>query len=178
MHGVAGTTLERIAELAGMARGHLRHFAGNRDELLTDAARVFFLGDEVIDEKDLAVALASAPILRRDLGFDAALTYLFGEFVAPNSDNAAVNAFIDAARTTPSIHEIVVSSYRSMEVSLAELIGDAYPDASEVNCRRSAHAVLAMAIGTSFMTDLEHSADRIADTRAAAESLVAALGEG
>ncbi|MGV8881469.1 MAG: TetR family transcriptional regulator [Rhodoglobus sp.] len=177
IHGVAGTTLERIAELAGMARGHVRHFAGNRDELLTDAARVFFFGDEVIDEKDVAVALATAPIIPRSLGVDAALSYLFGEFATPNSENAAVTAFVDAGRTMPAIHEIVLSAYRSMEVALTEIIDDAHPDASEESCWRVAHTVLTMALGTTFLADLEYRPEPIADALRIAHSLIASLDE-
>src|SRR5699024_12343943 len=41
-HGISGTTLDRIAESAGMSRGHVRHFLGNRDEILVNTARYFY----------------------------------------------------------------------------------------------------------------------------------------
>lgn len=37
-HGLEGTTLERIAEVAGMKRTILRHYIGNRDNLVIQAA--------------------------------------------------------------------------------------------------------------------------------------------
>lgn len=40
--GFAGTTLDGIAEEAGMARGHVRHFAGNRDDVLLGAAMLLY----------------------------------------------------------------------------------------------------------------------------------------
>ncbi|SMG19195.1 TetR/AcrR family transcriptional regulator [Agreia pratensis] len=176
-HGLDGTTLERIAELADMARGHLRHFVGNRDELLTDAARVFFFGNGAMDEKDLAVAVATMPIIPRSLGVEGALTFLFDDFVAPSSDSAAVTAFIDAGRTIPAILEIVASSYRSMEVSLSEIISDEHPRAPEASCRRVANAAISMAVGTSFLTNIEYSTERIAHALAITTSLIAGLDQ-
>lgn len=41
-HGIHGTTLDRIADTAGMSRGHVRHFVGNRDRLLLDTATALF----------------------------------------------------------------------------------------------------------------------------------------
>ncbi|MGB1237790.1 MAG: TetR/AcrR family transcriptional regulator [Pseudomonadales bacterium] len=43
-HGIEGSTLERIAEEAGLKRSLVRHFAGNRDEL------VMRLADKVVLE--------------------------------------------------------------------------------------------------------------------------------
>lgn len=33
-HGLAGSTQERIAATAGMSRSHIRHYVGNRDDLI------------------------------------------------------------------------------------------------------------------------------------------------
>ncbi|MGH3225487.1 MAG: TetR/AcrR family transcriptional regulator, partial [Streptosporangiaceae bacterium] len=33
-YGLEGTTLERVAEASGFSRGHIRHYVGNREEML------------------------------------------------------------------------------------------------------------------------------------------------
>ena len=174
-HGVAGTTLERIADTAGMARGHVRHFVGNRDELLTDAARVFYFGDGAMDESDIPTLLATSPTIDRQWSLEQAMDYLFGEFAAPGTDNAAAIAWVDASRTMPAIHEIVLSAYAGISASMRDAIAAAHPDAPDADCQRVATALLALAIGTTFMTDLEPSQDRIDDARSAGEELLARL---
>ncbi|SDL36589.1 TetR/AcrR family transcriptional regulator [Microbacterium azadirachtae] len=175
VHGVAGTTLERIADAAGMARGHVRHYVGNREELLTDAARFFYFGEAAMDEKDLDRIMAASPIIDPASTVEEALDYLFGEFAAPSADNAAATAFVDAGRTIAEIHTIVLRAYLSFETALTDILHRAHPDAAPRECRRVAYAVLATAIGNTFMTDLELSPERIADARSAAAELIARM---
>ncbi len=65
-YGIEGSTLERIAEESGLKRSLVRHFVGNRDELIS------LLVERVIDQSDnqwrafidsLPAAQVSAPLL-------------------------------------------------------------------------------------------------------------------
>jgi TetR/AcrR family transcriptional regulator, transcriptional repressor of bet genes len=172
-HGVSGTTLERIADTAGMARGHVRHFVGNRDELLTDAARVFYFGDAALEETDLDVLATRAPLVPPSSDVPGALDYLFGEFAAPGTENAATLAFVDAGRTIPAIRDIVVRAYRGIEESLVDVLRRVSPARDERAYSRTAWAVLTIAMGNNFLNDLEPSDERIRDAREAAEQLIA-----
>lgn len=172
-HGVSGTTLERIADTAGMARGHVRHFTGNRDELLTDAARVFYFGDAALEETDLDALAIRAPLVPPSSDVSGALDYLFGEFAVPGTENAATLAFIDAGRTIPAIHDIVVRAYRGIEESLVDVLRRASPARDARAYSRTAWAVLTIAMGNNFLNDLEPSDERIQDAREAAEQLIA-----
>ena len=176
-YGVRGTTLERVADMADMARGHVRHFVGNRDELITDAARVFFFGDEAMDDKDLDHVASSAPLVDPSWSTDDALDYLFGYFAAPGSANAAAFSFADASRSMPAVHEIVFRAYMGMQTSLIEILRREYPGASEVQCRRVAYSLLTIGIGNTYLLDFEMSDERNADARTVGEELIAALGE-
>lgn len=174
-HGVRGTTLERVADTADMARGHIRHFVGNRDDLITDAARVFYFGDEAMDDKDLDHIAASAPILEPEGSLSEALDYLFGEFGEPGSKNAAAFSFHDASRSMPSVHAIVLRAYLGMQSSLSSILHREHPGAGEERCRRVAYTLVTMAIGNSYILDLEVSDERIADVRAIADQLIDSL---
>lgn len=176
VHGVRGATLERIAQMAGMTRGHVRHFVGNRDELLTDAARVFYYGDAALDEKDLAV-LATSPTAISDplWSVDDTLDYLFGASSARTAETAAAMAWVDASRASEAIHKIALSAYIGIEESLAAAIAREHPQTTPAEGRRLAAALLALAIGAILLTDLELSMSRLQDARSSAEALLAKL---
>lgn len=175
-HGVSGSTLERIAETAGMARGHVRHFAGNREDLLVDAARVFYFTEAAMDDPDVERVASSSPILDPSLSVEGAIEFLFGEFAAPTSENAAAWAFMDAGRTIPAINDIVVRAYRGMHESLVAIIDRAFPGTDTVTCRQVANGVFSTALGVTLLTDIDASAQRIADARALAEAAIGQLG--
>lgn len=56
-NGLAGTTLEKIAEESGLSRSHVRHYVGNRDDLLL--ALVDWVQER--DDRAFAAAVEEAP---------------------------------------------------------------------------------------------------------------------
>lgn len=91
-----GTTLDRVAEEASMARGHIRHYVGNRDEMIVDAAKVLFFDDVAanaasVNEIDPCAGNASLKMTVLEL-----LDYLFGNFAETGDENYAASAFIGA----------------------------------------------------------------------------------
>jgi len=166
IHGFAGTTLDRIAEVAGMARGHVRHFAGNRDELLTEAAKSFYFdgtdGRSLFPENETLAA---------------ALDYLFGGFVGPDEENVIALGFVEAARVIPTIAVVVLSAYTGTQAALTELIAAQHPDSSREAAEQVAYGVLTIALGNVFLSDIEASTVRTQAGRAAAERLIASLVE-
>lgn len=175
-HGLAATTMDRIAEEAGMARGHVRHFAGNRDDVLTAAAVLLYFG-EVPESgaEDPAVAHHGSFLPDEAHTFDAALDYLFGEFAEPGAENTVALAFVEAGRSNPHINAIVLKAYTSSQNELAALLIAEHPDATPDACERIAYGILTIAIGNVFMADIEVDARRTASARQAAEQLVATL---
>lgn len=160
-----------------MARGHVRHFAGNREDILTGAARLFYFGD-------VAEPSSAAPASTETAGtflpesvttIDAAIVWLFGGFAEPGPENIAALAFVDAARTIESVRAVIVAAYGSSESELRRLLTVATPRASEEEIARTASALLAMALGTVFLSDVQVSPERTARARRTAELLVAEL---
>ncbi|UOQ55956.1 TetR family transcriptional regulator [Leucobacter allii] len=165
-HGISGTTLDRIADAAGMSRGHVRHFVGNRDQLLLDTARAFYADDQG--------ALAVLPGQVQDL--DGAVDHLFGEvFAATGAENAIVFGFVDLARTTPEIAAVLTQAYSSARRRLAELIAVAKPHLAPEMHEVAAQGVLTAALGNVFLGDFDPAPDRTARTRAAVEHFLDAL---
>lgn len=175
-HGLAGTTLDGIAEEAGMARGHVRHFAGNREAILTDAAVLLYFGEVPDAEADDPVAAHGGTFLPEDTStIEAALDYLFGDFAEPGPENTVALAFVDAARTNSRIHAIVVDAYLSSQTELAAILAATCPDSDPDAQADVAYGILTLAIGNVFMADLEVSAQRTASARRSAELLIGLL---
>lgn len=155
-HGMSGATLDRIADEAGMARGHVRHFAGNRDDILVGAAVLLYF-DAVPDlGADIMPGALPGAFFPHDVDtVDGALGYLFGEFAEPGATNTAALAFVDAGRTNADLHVVVTGAYASAESELAALVGRAYPDADADARSRTAKGIMSIAIGNVFLVDLQ-----------------------
>ncbi len=166
LHGVSGATLDRIAEAAGMSRGHVRHFVGNRDQLLADTAR------EVFSDED-----GNPTILPRGTRtLDAALDYLFGlEFTTADAENAVVLGLVESSRTRPEIAGILAEAYSETRAALARLLRASRPDAMPESCAVVADGVLAAALGNVFLGDFDPDPARTERARQAADALISTL---
>lgn len=166
-HGIHGTTLDRIADTAGMSRGHVRHFVGNRDRLLLDTATALFA------DHSGKIGSILPPDTNDMMG---ALDYLFGpEFNSPDRENAVVLGLVQLSRTTPEIAKVLTIAYTATRVQLAGLIAQAQPSASPDSCLTTAYGVLTCALGSVFLGDFDDDPSRRERSRAAAEALLAAL---
>ncbi len=165
-HGISSTTLDRIADTAGMSRGHVRHFVGNRDRLLLDTARAFYAPE------------GGSPAVLPDSvdTLEGALDYLFGpDFVASTDENAVVLGLVELSRSSQEIAEVLTAAYSSARSRIAELIVVAKPAADPAHREAVADAVIAAALGNVFMGDFNQDADRTDRTRAAIDALLTTL---
>ena len=165
-YGIAGTSLDRIADSAGMSRGHVRHFVGNRDQLLIETARHVFS-----DEAGQLTILPDAVTTFAD-----ALDYLFGEeFTRSDAENAVVLGFVELSRGNPAIAEILADSYANTRRRLADLGTVAFPHANTEQCALIADATLSAALGNVFMGDFDPDPARTIRVRTAVEALLATV---
>ncbi|SDQ27075.1 TetR/AcrR family transcriptional regulator [Leucobacter chromiiresistens] len=161
-HGISGTTLDRIADAAGMSRGHVRHFVGNRDRLLLDAARAFYVAPAVIPPEIDAL--------------EPALDYLFGEeFASSSADNVIVLAFVELARSSEDIAAVLAEAYGSARERLLAFIAAAHPRASAAAHEIAAQGVLTTALGNVFIGDFDREPQRTERSRQAVDALLSAL---
>lgn len=164
--GMSRTTLDRIADTAGMSRGHVRHFAGNRERLLVDAARHFYAADT-----------GSPSILPPTVtSLDTAVEYLFGEeFTESSSDNAIALGFVELARSTPDIASVLEEAYSTTRSELAAFLQHSHPSLRHTDREWAAEGLLAIALGNVFLGDFNTDPGHTPRTRRAAEAFLAAL---
>ncbi|KRB35202.1 TetR/AcrR family transcriptional regulator [Microbacterium sp. Root180] len=166
-YGIRGATLDRIADTAGMSRGHVRHFVGNRDRLLLDTAVAVFA-----DASGEPGSLLPAEVV----DIDGAIDYLFGvPFLSPDRDNAVVLGLVELSRTTPEIANVLTVAYTATRMQLAQLVAQEHPDAAPDACVTVAYGVLTCALGSVFLGDFDADPARMTQSRAAAEALLATL---
>lgn len=164
--GITGTTMDRIAEEAGMSRGHVRHFVGNREDLLRETARYFYF-----DGTDGTSILPAETTTVSD-----AFDFLFGaEFTAPGSDNAVVFGLVEASRTNPAIAELLVTAYAGTEAAISRMLVAEHPSLPVDACARTAYGIVAIALHNVFMSDIESSDAGTSAARGAAEQLLRSL---
>ncbi len=165
-HGVSGASLDRIADAAGMSRGHVRHFVGNRDRLMLDTATVVFSDGN----GGLSVLPNSVTTLAE------AIDYLFSpEFTTSDSENARVPAVAETPRSPPATPEELTTAYARTTERIDEMIAVAHPGAPEGARAVVAEGMLTAALGNVFLSDFHDDPERTARTRAAVEALLGAL---
>lgn len=152
-YGVEGMTLERVAEASGFSRGHIRHYLGNREQLLEQFQQRLmsqYVGrmQEIADETE--------PGQRAS----ALVQFLFGEEWAPGEDNAAINALTWAAARDETVRVYLRESYLGMEGTLARALRGDYPHAPAPECADTAYTLLCLAFAHSTLLELSYPADR------------------
>jgi AcrR family transcriptional regulator len=152
-YGVEGTTLERVAEASGFSRGHIRHYVGNREEMLAkceDRLASHYIGRmrEICDTTEPGQRGA------------ALVQFLFGEEWAPAADNIAVNALMWAAARNEAVRSHLRASYLATERMLARALRADYPHAPATECANTAYALLCLAFAHSTLLELSFPAAR------------------
>ncbi len=164
-YGIDGATQERIAEEAGMTRPHIRHYLGNRDELL-DAVWDATVGGylEAVEE---ATSVTGPP----DRVADALQRLLSTSFVY-EEDDAVILAYIYESRDDEQVRARTRDTYARVEEMIARLVRSAAPELSETDVAERAHALSAMSMGALMLDLLNPRAPRADRLIGVAASLV------
>lgn len=152
-YGLEGTTLQRVADEAGMARGHIRHYAGNREQLREQFAQ------RIIGRyTDRAQQLAHAgPAGHRS---EAIVDHFFSAEMEPDDDNAAIDALLAAARFDDTLRERIHAVYARIETLLALALADDHPGRPPATYHDAAYQILALAYGHWTLTEMGFPATR------------------
>lgn len=165
-YGVQGTTLDRVAHEAGVSRGLVRHYLGNREEVLRA------LGEHVRDRYTTWLQeLVAAPSPGDRLA--AVLEALLTEDM-PDELYALVAALFAEAPRDPEVAAVLRDLYREFEREIDAELAAAVPTADPTSRRRVAFAILALAFSTSDFQVIGFRGHRAA-AREAADRLVASL---
>lgn len=170
-YGVNGATLERIAEEAGFRRGHVRHYVGNRADLL----------DRVIDatiQPYQARTREIACIVDRTERIRALLDHLFGSDWGPAEDTAIFTALLLGAQQDAHLHKRMRAVYEDVRHDIEEILERDIGGPARKRARSVAYVVLCLAYGNTVMTELAVARPGTSMAREAAAAVIAGLGTG
>ena len=164
-HGLSALTLDKIAQEAGMARGHIRHYAGNRDQLVLALAQWIF---QTTDAELNANITRASPN-----GIAALLDYLFGEaFSAPSDESIVIVEFLNAARNNAQLRTTMLAGYDATRETIYASLRAEFVGADETALRNCAYSLLSLTLGNALLSDLAGSSQSDDLVRAAANQLL------
>lgn len=152
-YGLEGTTLERVAEASGFSRGHIRHYVGNREEMLEQFQHRL---TSTYVERMRQIGKAAGPGKRGV----ALVRFLFGKEWGPGADSSAINALMWAAARNEPVRNHLKASYLAMERILTQALHADYPNAPAAECATTAYTLLCLAFAHSTLLELSFPAAR------------------
>ncbi len=169
-HGLAGVTLERVAEYAGVGRAAIRHNVGNRDALIEAAL-------QRIAERHRRQYASLVAALPGEDRVEALMRYLFvGAFSGPlDAEDVVLDELFAVRHREPKVAELLASTYRDLESTIAGELVACYPRAGRARCKRVAYLIMSLAFGHSTFNGLIGGARRGRATLDCARELVAQL---
>lgn len=168
-YGVEGSTLDRIAEEAGVKRTILRHYIGNRDDLIAA------LGARV--EADFMVRTeALFDALPRTGRIEWLIEALFQTETHSNAEDVAVaQALISAGELYPDIAERLRGWVVRFDALIAKELADRFPHASKTDIQAVAFGLLGIYFNADALAPLGLPRRFDAASKTAAEKLVKTL---
>lgn len=163
--GMEASSLEAIADRAGIKRSVVRHYMGNRDEL----RRAFV--ERIIERTTRAYHRGIAD-KRRVGGIEGVIDYIAGPDFADTREDALVDALFAASHSDSTVRAQLRGRYLGFQRAVTRELRAAYPDAAAKDVGSVAFALVCLAYGSASMQDLEISYRRLGDIRSAATALV------
>ncbi len=169
--GLEATTLEAVAAEAGVQRAAIRHFVGNRSDLI--AASV----DHLTEKYRRGYTEALRALEPGGDRISAILEHLFlGAFVSDLSrEGLAIEALRAAAACDVEARRALRRMYGAFEKEILAVLRIARPRADPERARGVAYSIMCLAEESSFMRELGFPAGRAHAARAAARRLVDTL---
>lgn len=142
-YGIEGATLQHIADEAGLARPLLRHYVGNREELVDALTERYIKKTEQITDD-------MRPWLPETNRAQAMIALFFDkEYASSNYDTLVAQALVVASQTRPLLREKLLAWFKRFEQLVVETIQSDFPDADQ----ESVKLVAAGIIGIYFNAD-------------------------
>jgi len=168
--GLEGVTLENIAEEANMQRSILRHYIGNREDII-DAYVNHVAVESVRQTRQI---LSQIPKKRRvhwfvDLLFD-------DKYISENRQAYISGMLVSSIERHPALRDILLKSVDDFIEVIAEEIRDAYPEATEQQCWIVSNAVSALYINYESLFPLGLKSNYHEGSLAAIHVLLDSLG--
>ena len=170
-YGLAGTTLAKIAEESGMSRGHIRHYVGNRDDLILALTRWIFASQDQDIEREISDRFAAD-------GIDGVLDTIFDPYFSESNDeNTIILEFLRAARTDDRLRTAMLGEYNRTQSAIGQALIRTYPKAPGKEIEDISYALLCLALGNAMMSDLSRNSLSDNIVRRSGASLIATIND-
>jgi len=164
------TSLDQVAEEAGMTRSIIRHYIGNREEVVNTL--VAHIAVDYLAE--LRVQAAQIP---QEQMISTTLDYLFGDEPSyEDTDKLIFDLMMTAKDRYPQAKKTLVAMFEELVSMFVADLAHAYPQANEAHCRNMAYSVLALAMSNESLLWTGMDQRYGAAARASAEALIRTLG--
>ena len=167
--GIEGSSLERIAEEAGVKRSILRHYVGNREAL------VEALADRVIDKYEQAFAsyLDQTSHLQP---VDQLMGYLFPAKAVSSTESLLVlESLIAASASSTAIRQKMRGYVDRLIACCADLLHEVYPNASKQHCWAVGYGVVSICFNHESLTPLQPPPKYLRAAKSSALELIGTL---
>jgi AcrR family transcriptional regulator len=168
-YGADGTSLDRVAAEAGVTRGLVRHYLGNRDEV--NLALAMRVRDRYIEW--LRERVDSLPAAGR---LDALIDPLIDEDL-PVELYQVVGELFSVAGRDRNVALVLRDAYLELERTLDVELAAAFPRAKPAKRRAVAFGLMGLVFSTSDFLAIGFPEDRRDAARTAVESLIGSLRE-
>lgn len=163
------TSLDQVAEEAGMTRSIIRHYIGNREEVVNALV-------ERITTEFLAELRAEAAQIPQEQMIAATLDYLFSEEPGyDDTDKLIFDVIMTAKDRYPQAKHSVIMMFEELVSIFAADLAHAYPQAEASHCRDVAYSILALAMSNESLVWAGMDSHYSAKARASAEVLIHSL---
>lgn len=168
-YGLEGSSLERVAEEAGMKRSILRHYVGNRDDLINA------LGQRVIGKYRAAFDEFLASMSDRDR-IGQLLAFFFPDRPVESAESIlVVEALIAAGDRYPAVKKLVLGYIDDLVTKTAGVIRLNYPDTTARQCWNTAYGVVSICFNQESLSPLGLPAKYLKAARACSKLLIESL---
>lgn len=168
-YGLEGSSLERVADQAGVKRSIIRHYIGNREELV-DA-----LAERVAAQfhNQLASFVAGVSEQRR---IKQLLDFLFPAIPIESADSIlVVEALIAAGDSYPKARTLMLGYVEHLVDQITDQLRLAYPRATRPRCWNVAYGVVGICFNQESLSPLGLPKAYIKASRKCSEILIASL---
>jgi AcrR family transcriptional regulator len=167
-YGLEGSSLQLIAQQAGVRRNLIRHYFGNKDDL-TEALIAGIIERTIAESQDLASAADERA------GAEALAGYLTGPRFADKRDDALVDALMAASHRDASLRTQLRRKYGAFQRAIEQQLRTSFPAATADDIRVCAYGLMCMAVGSASMYDIEFPASKRGYARQSAIQLIDSL---
>lgn len=168
--GLGGSSLERIAEEAGMKRSILRHYVGNRDDL------ILALGERVIGKYREQMAKLSE-LEDSDNRLALLFDYLLPKQPIGTTENLLVmEALIGGAREYDELQTMLTKYIDDLIAQVAKILRCEFLNAKPAACWSVAYGLISICFNHESLVPLDLPAKYRRGARDAAKTLMGTLG--